>query len=149
MKRFLIFLFPIFLASCASRDGLVNDPQVVKEPAGYTSPNQKIEVEILIERTEKSSPESSVLRGAFKPGSIVAQHVQEDSDEYITFVRGAGEMTIGEETYFVKDGDSFFIPKGIRRSYVNRSAKDATFYQIYTPGGPEQRFKKWSKLKGL
>jgi len=141
----LVFLF----ASCASNGSLENKHQAVKSPEGFTSPNQKIDVELLVQKTESSSPEAAFTRGVFRPGAIVPQHSHEVSDEYITFEKGEGEITIGSDTYFVKDGDSFYIPKGTQHSYVNRGTKEAKFYQVYSPAGPEQRFKKWSKLKGL
>ena len=142
-----VFLLSSFF-SCASRKGEADRPQIVDKAEGYTSPNQKIEVEILIQKTEKSNPKASFTKGVLKAGAIVPSHAHEGSDEYLSFVRGAGELTIQGETYFVQDGQSFYIPRGVEHSYVNRSGKDATFFQVYTPGGPEQRFKKWSELKG-
>ena len=149
LAQSLVILSALVFASCATQSGARNQHQVVKKPKGFTSPNQKIEVEILVESEEGSETSSSFLKGVFKAGAIVPQQVLEESDQYISFVRGEGELTIADQTYFVKDGDSFFIPKGVQHSYVNRSSKDATFFQVYTPQGPEQRFKQWSKLGGL
>lgn len=154
MDKRLKLVFVLFLlglcsfTSCASRESLRNEPQIVKKPEGCTSPNQKIEVEILVQKTESSSPEASFTKGTLRPGAIIPQHTHTDSDEYISFISGEGELTIGEETYFVQDGETYYIPRGVQHSYVNREKKDATFFQVYSPGGPEQRFKKWSELKG-
>lgn len=140
---FLLF----FLFACSSGPVVVNGEQVLRKGEGYTSPNQKIEAEILVQQSGSSRPESSIVKGALKAGSIVPQHSHVESDEYLVFVRGAGELTIEGKTYHLKDGDTVFIPKGKIHSYVNRSSKDAIFYQIYTPAGPEQRFKRWSKKR--
>ena len=67
----------------------------------------------MIQKTEKSRPESALSRGVFRPGAIVPQHTHEESDEYIAFEKGEGEITVGASAYFVKDGDSFYIPQGI------------------------------------
>lgn len=148
MRNICLGLLLALLGSCAAQGTKNNGPQAVKSPEGFTSPNQKIDVELLIQKTEKSSPEASLSRGVFRPGAIVPQHSHESSDEYISFEKGEGEITIGANTYFVKDGDSFYVPMGVQHSYVNRGTKEARFYQVYSPAGPEQRFKKWSKLKG-
>lgn len=148
VMRVIALLFAVLAGlSCAGRQKALNEPQIIKKAEGYTSPNQKIEVELLVQKSETSRPGSSLSRGKLKAGSIVAQHVHAESDEFLSFKRGAGELTIAGETHFVKDGDAFYIPKGVEHSYVNRSSKDAVFHQVYTPGGPEQRFKKWSRLK--
>lgn len=139
---FFIFLF----VSCANRSLLNEEPQIRDKPLGFTNPNQKIEVEILMDKTEGSEPTSALTKGKLKAGAIVPQHTHTDSDEYLYFVKGAGELTINGKTHFVQDNQTYYIPRGIEHSYVNRSSKDAEFFQVYTPGGPEQRFKKWSRL---
>lgn len=138
---FLLF----FLFACSSGPVIVNEEQVLRKGEGYTSPNQKVEAEILVQEKPGSRPQSSIIKGVLKVGSIVPKHTHPESDEYLVFLRGAGELTIEDQTYHLKDGDTVFIPKGKTHSYVNRSGKDAVFYQIYTPGGPERKFKQWSK----
>lgn len=145
MKALTLSLTLLLVGSCANNQKAINKAQIERQGKAFTSPNQKVDATILIERTEESFPDSSVTRGVLKVGSIVPQHVHADSDEYLIFSQGAGELTIEESSYKVKSGDAIFIPRGTKHSYVNRGSKDAHFIQIYTPSGPEQRFKKWSK----
>lgn len=147
MKNLVLVMFASFIVSCATGKTGQNQPQMKSQAKGFISPNQKIEATILVENTIESRPSSSVVRGVFRPGSIVAQHLHEESDEYLFFTKGAGELTVGDKTYYIKDGDTVFIPKNTKHSYVNRSQQDAHFIQMYTPLGPEQRFKKWSEKK--
>lgn len=147
MKAILFLLLTISFFSCSTGEMGVNHHQVITESKGFISPNQKLEATILVENTVESRPSSSVVRGVFRPGSIVAQHLHEESDEYLFFTKGAGELTVGDKTYYLKDGDAVFIPKNTKHSYVNRSQQHAHFIQMYTPLGPEQRFKKWSEKK--
>ena len=133
--------------SCAVNKSVSNEQIFANKGEAYTNPNQKVDVEILIQETAKSNPDSSISRGALKPGSIIPQHEHKNSDEYLIFLKGHGELTVDGETRHLKDGDVVFIPKGKTHSYVNREGRDAVFYQIYTPAGPEQRFKEWSEKK--
>ncbi|MBC75240.1 MAG: hypothetical protein CME64_04425 [Halobacteriovoraceae bacterium] len=147
MRSFFLIALAILGTSCSTGKTGKNQLQMKSQAKGFISPNQKIEATILVEETEKSWPSSSVVRGVLKAGSIVAQHTHPESDEYLVFSSGAGELTVGNKTYYLKDGDTVFIPKNTVHSYVNRSEKDAHFIQVYTPFGPEQRFKKWSEKK--
>ena len=107
------------------------------------SPDGKIEVIIHVEKKEGSEPSSYIGRLTLKPDSKVPAHVHGDADEYLSFEKGTGVITINEQIYEVKDGMSFFIPRGVTHSYLNNTRKTAKATQIYTPAGPEQRFKNW------
>ncbi len=67
------------------------------------------------------------------------------SDEYLYFINGAGAVSIDGKLYQVKNGTTVFIPRGVEHSYINNSRKTAKTVQVYTPAGPEQRFKKLKK----
>ncbi len=45
------------------------------------------------------------------PGNRIEEHVDEVEEIYMIF-RGGGNMTVGDETREVKEGDSIWIPAG-------------------------------------
>ena len=52
-------------------------------------------------------------------------------------------MVINGEKIKIKNGTTIFVPKGVKHSYTNNTKYTTKAIQIYTPGGPEQKFKKW------
>lgn len=137
MKSLLLML----LMGCSS---LHNQPMVKEGGEHYISPDKNIDIEIIVEKSNLHNPQSYIGKGILKPGTVIPKHAHLASDEYLYFIKGAGIMTIDGKDYEVKDGQTIYIPMGTKHSYENKSEETAEAIQVYTPGGPEQRFKTWS-----
>lgn len=142
--RFLLIGLIFVVASCAHQQNSVEKKQQIVNKSDvktYIAPNGLGEVNHLIERKCEHYMGTLIV----KEGMKVPAHTHPKSDEYLYMVKGKGKLIMGEKEYQVKKGDAIFIPKGILHSYENQD-KHSEFVQVYTPKGPEQRFKKW-KIK--
>ncbi len=92
--------------------------------------------------------ESAVVKGAPASASIlelaadakVAEHVHANETELLYILEGAGTMTINGQDVAVTPTSVIQIPPNTKHAFT-ASAKLRAF-QLYTPAGPEQRFKK-------
>lgn len=136
-----LFTFLILFSACSSN----SVHKVTTKEARYKSPRGgSIDVEILIQEDKKNKihPQSSMSKLKLKPGTVIPMHVH-SSDEYLHFSKGNGEMVIGGKKVKIKNNTTVFIPKGVKHSYTNNTKYKTIAIQVYTPAGPEQRFKKW------
>lgn len=76
-------------------------------------------------------------------GAAVPAHVHADETEMLYVMAGDGSMVIDGVTLPVTDTTVVQIPKGIEHQATVTTAMRAI--QLYTPGGPEQRFKAAAK----
>ncbi len=118
MKIFLLFI----LISCSQ---IRQKQSVTVKGDKYTSPDGKVEIELLIEKDKNINSDSYIGRGLLKAGSKVPEHTHRNSDEYLYFIKGAGDIMIAGKTYHIKDGTTVFIPKNTKHSYSNKSQVDA------------------------
>ena len=83
------------------------------------------------------------------PGARVPEHTHEVSAEMLYVLEGAGEMTVDGQTVPVKAGHMIQVAPGIKHSFSIRKGSQKRFVavQIYSPFGPEQRFKKGTRVK--
>lgn len=138
MKLLILFVLVI---SCASE----SVHKVTKKEEEFKSPRGgSITAEVRIDQDSKNkiNPQSSLTKLFLKPGVVIPEHTH-TSDEYLHFTKGNGEMVIGGEKFTIKNDTTVFIPKGVKHSYTNNTKYTTKAIQVYTPAGPEQRFKKW------
>jgi quercetin dioxygenase-like cupin family protein len=76
-----------------------------------------------------------------KPGMRIPAHVHEHETEMVLILEGAGTMTVGGETHRIAPMTAIQIPPGVEHSVVFDSDGPVRALQVYTPSGPEQRFK--------
>ncbi len=69
----------------------------------------------------------------------IPSHRHAGSEEILYVLEGRGSTTIDGETFTIAPGDVIRIPANVEHSLVVTSALRAI--QIYSPSGPEQRFK--------
>jgi quercetin dioxygenase-like cupin family protein len=81
---------------------------------------------------------ASVL--ALPAGAKVPEHVHGKETEMLYVLTGAGTMTVAGTDIAVTPTSAIQIPPDTRHAFTATEAVRAV--QIYTPGGPEQRFKK-------
>ena len=76
-----------------------------------------------------------------KRGAAVAKHSHAESDEIVVLLKGEVEMIAGGEIHQLKAPLALLIPRGVEHSF--RVIRAAEAVQIYSPAGPEARFKVW------
>jgi quercetin dioxygenase-like cupin family protein len=80
---------------------------------------------------------ASVL--ALPAGARVAEHVHASETELLYVLAGAGQLTVNGVALPVGPTSVVQVPRNTRHGFVATSAVRAV--QLYTPAGPEQRFK--------
>jgi quercetin dioxygenase-like cupin family protein len=73
-------------------------------------------------------------------GATVAEHVHAKETEMLYVLAGSGTMTVAGVQLPVTSTSVVQIPMNTKHSFTAKDAVKAV--QIYTPAGPEQRFKK-------
>ena len=114
--------------------------------------SEKIPIRVNPEKTAEaqmlfSDPKFYLGRIRFFPGGAVPEHTHSASMEIVYVLSGSGELTIDGRKSNVKAGDVVSIPVGIKHSFRNSRTEPAEFIQVYSPPGPEERFKGWTIKK--
>jgi quercetin dioxygenase-like cupin family protein len=91
-------------------------------------------------------PAAYLGRGTFLPGAELPPHRHDDSEELIYVISGRGTMMLGGYRLPVEPGTAFRIPAGIEHSFKVDGDQPVEVVQVYTPAGPEQRFKGWEAV---
>jgi mannose-6-phosphate isomerase-like protein (cupin superfamily) len=119
-------------------------PRVIEKDAAKAYTADKRVVRIYLDTKAKGGPKDvalSVLE--LEAGAAVPEHVHADETEVLYVVAGDGEMVIDGVTLPVTDSTTLQVPKGVKHQATVTKAIRAI--QLYTPGGPEQRFKAKAK----
>jgi mannose-6-phosphate isomerase-like protein (cupin superfamily) len=118
-----------------------NKAPVLINPAGSG------EVQMLLTSEKTKDTNIYLGRARFLPGASVPEHVHETSVEVVYIFGGSGQLKIGRETTEVKEGDAIYIPRNTPHSFQNTGAVPVSILQMYTPAGPEERFRSWEPKK--
>lgn len=112
------------------------EPQVLSARAAVTAGPATL----FAEPATTSSPvlAASILR--MPAGATVAEHVHAHETEMLYVLEGAGTMTVAGVPLAVTPTSVIQIPPNTRHAFTATAAVRAV--QLYTPAGPEQRFKK-------
>ena len=109
----------------------------------YLNSTKDIGMTILLDK-ESVGSSAALSLGTFLPGSGVPEHVHKDAAEIIYLLNGEIEMTIGAKQFVAVAGSAIYVPPNVPHSAsVIGSIEPVKVVQIYSPGGPEQRFKDW------
>ncbi len=92
--------------------------------------------------------EAAMTELVMLPGAQVPEHTHDQAAELIYILSGSARMTLdGKETVVVA-GMAIYIPAGVKHSLVlDSKVEPLRALQVYTPGGPEQRFKAGPAVK--
>jgi len=101
---------------------------------------------LTVDQTISVTPTSSVTFLGIDVGATVAPHVHDKEWEALVILQGEGTMKLGaegkEKPESVSAGRLVLIPAGVRHSFDPKGSKALRAIQLYTPPGPEQRFRK-------
>ena len=98
---------------------------------------------IFVEPSKISAAVLSASEAAISKGAKIPEHVHVKETELLYILSGAGTMTIGATEVAVGPTSVVQIPPGTKHAFS--AGSDLRALQIYTPAGPEQRFKMPSK----
>jgi quercetin dioxygenase-like cupin family protein len=109
----------------------------------FISPVGDLGFTILLDQTSVGS-DTALSLGTFLPGATVPEHTHQGSAEILYMLNGAMEMTIGTRKMVARAGSAIYIPPDTPHSAtVLGKIEPVKVVQVYSPGGPEQRFKEW------
>jgi len=135
-------LLPATLAAQAGAGAVVSRDDV---PSYYNDPANNIGFSVLLDKATVGSNEGLSV-GVFLPGSTVAEHVHDGVTELLYIVSGQMEVTIGGVTRTAGAGSAVYIPADVPHSVIVKDPIEPVHVvQVYSPGGPEQRFKQWKQ----
>ncbi|HVY74630.1 MAG TPA: cupin domain-containing protein [Puia sp.] len=76
-----------------------------------------------------------------------ALHLHHQQDEWFYVIRGEFKVRVGEDTLFLKAGDSAFAPRKIPHAFAKISEGEGQMLVLFQPAGTmEDFFKQMSKL---
>ena len=91
------------------------------------------------------SPEASLGALVARKDATIPLHVHEREWEHVIVLSGGGTFltpTQQPATRTVRAGDVIHVPPGVRHGFQGNGREDLVGLQLYTPPGPEQRFRK-------
>lgn len=89
----------------------------------------------------KTAPFSAELL-SLAPGASIAEHVHAKETELLYVLDGSGTLTVNGDALPVTPTTVTQIPAGAKHAFTVAPGAAFRAVQLYTPGGPEQRFKK-------
>lgn len=96
-------------------------------------------VTILVDPARVPGAAMSLQRLEIDAGAAIPEHVHDTSTELLYVLSGAGTMTVDGVSLPVEPTSVIQIPAGTPHAFTASAAMVAL--QVYTPAGPEQRFK--------
>ncbi|MBI5495357.1 MAG: cupin domain-containing protein [Deltaproteobacteria bacterium] len=96
-------------------------------------------VKILLEQATGAPVSLSEM--VLQPGAVVPEHAHEGAAEILYVVDGALDVTSGGKTTRAAAGDAVHVPPGVKHQAVVPPGKPVRLVQVYSPPGPEQRFR--------
>ena len=94
----------------------------------------------------EGSPRASLGLLKMSENGAVPPHEHEKEWEHMAILQGEGDFTQGtgeaERTLHATDGTTFSVAPATRHHWKSSGARSFLGIQVYTPPGPEQRFKK-------
>jgi quercetin dioxygenase-like cupin family protein len=86
--------------------------------------------------------EPGVYFGRLEGTAPVAEHKHDSSWEILCALEGAGTFTLAGKPQRLENGGIVVVPPSTKHSWKPDDGVRLVAFQLYTPPGPEQRFKK-------
>jgi quercetin dioxygenase-like cupin family protein len=149
MKRKLnqvLFVLTLGLTVLASADTKKELVTTTMRAPAYVNPAGNFEERMLIRKENTGDPSFYMGRGIFQPGAEVPEHVHSNELEAVYVISGTGKVTIGKQSYDIGPGSAVYVPPNTPHSFTNNGKEPVEVIHMYSPGGPEERFKSWKRL---
>jgi len=98
--------------------------------------------------TKDALPDTPMYAGTaqLQPDAGLPEHSHESSAELVYILSGSGKLVLNGAEQTVQAGDLIFIPPGVLHSFHNSGGEVVNVFQVYSPPGPEERFKTWRTM---
>jgi mannose-6-phosphate isomerase-like protein (cupin superfamily) len=80
-----------------------------------------------------------------KPGEEIGMEKHSHTSQFIRVESGKAKAIIGDEKYYLKDGDVVIIPPKTYHNIINRGKSNLHLYTIYTPPEHPKKLKQKNK----
>jgi quercetin dioxygenase-like cupin family protein len=114
-------------------------PIVIRAATAKRYPRPGGSVQLLLDPTDNRRSELAASWLTLDAGASVPSHQHATETEFLYILDGAGTLTVGNSSLPVTSTSVLQLPPGISHSFSASAPLRAI--QIYTPAGPEQRFK--------
>lgn len=111
----------------------------------HTSPDKRIGAKILVDPSKVGPSISSMVHLTYLPGAHIGSHRHVYVTEIIYVLEGNLTLRIGDEVKILGPNSTAYIPAKIFHEYLNDSTDVVKFLQHYSPSGPEEEYRNWSK----
>jgi mannose-6-phosphate isomerase-like protein (cupin superfamily) len=91
------------------------------------------EIRSILDRTNSGATRQSLAEATLPPGTATDAHRHPRTEEIYYLLRGAGRMTVGQETRPVGPGDGILIPPGTRHQIQNMGPEPLVFLCCCAP----------------
>lgn len=88
-------------------------------------------IESLVRSTENKRMQP--LYHTIRPGGGSNGEYSHEGEEFGIVLAGELELTVGDQIYYVKEGDSFYFPSTISHGFHNRGERDAVVVWVTSP----------------
>jgi quercetin dioxygenase-like cupin family protein len=106
-------------------------PLYVQQPLSYVFLGVTMQIHLSGEQT---GGEFSLIGATMPPGGDGGLHMHTREDESVHLLEGCLEATIGEETFTMRPGQTYFAPRNIPHRLKNTGDVPARALLINTPG---------------
>lgn len=96
-----------------------------------------VQLKILLSSRETGG-QFSMVEGLMPPGADGGLHLHVQEDESMHLYEGELEVTIGDQVFTLKAGESYFAPRNVPQRLRNVGAVPARALVVGTPGGFDQ-----------
>jgi mannose-6-phosphate isomerase-like protein (cupin superfamily) len=83
---------------------------------------------------DRTGGEFSLIEAVMPPGGDGGLHMHTREDESLYLLKGELQVTIGEKSFVLKRGESYFAPRNIPHRICNDGSEPARAILINTPG---------------
>ncbi|MBU0530672.1 MAG: cupin domain-containing protein [Candidatus Aenigmatarchaeota archaeon] len=78
-------------------------------------------------------PESRKLKSGrvrLHPGEDIGEHVTEEREELLIVLKGTATLLKGDETIILDEGQTHFVPEGVKHDVKNNSASELEYIYV-------------------
>lgn len=111
----------------------------------HTSPDKRIGAKILVDPSKVGPSISSMIHLTYLPGAHIGSHRHVYVTEVLYVLEGNLTLRIGSEIKVLGPNSTAYIPAKSFHEYLNDSTDVVKFLQYYSPSGPEEEYRNWSK----
>lgn len=106
-----------------------------------------LEVMVLLDEANTGNAQAALSRLSLNSGLVVPMHTH-TSAEVLFVLSGTGTVQSAGASQSVKPGSGIYIAAGVPHGFSHTGKEPVELVQLYTPGGPEGRFKDAAKTAG-